>query len=358
MPKRRITLFILTSLLLHLIFLTTLPHLFAWLPKPKPKPSDSVRVTLLQRPPPQPQPPSPLPEEQPPKRPNHTQFVDTDELTPADQASPDTPFESDRTTRAASAQPGQGDPNLPAQAGIELPGLTLRDTPFSPEQQRDPSPPAPPTKPQPHTKPEPKTADKPQPTNQEPPKPTDQKELAEAKPRPIEPLPLRPLADIQIRKQEEETAEAEKRQHQARKTEPTRDPFQAAPPPPSTFMAQRRRSAVAGGAAPGPDSSIEARESDLGRYKARLYRGIGSRWYHSVQQDTGLISIGTVRIRFYIRYDGTISEVQIVQGRNEGKLTAISRLAILEMNGQLPFPDAVRQQVGDGFYEEVTFTVY
>ena len=349
MPLRRIAIFIGASLLLHLILLATLPHFLDWLPKPKPKPSDTVRVTLLQRPA-EPLPPhEPLPEKPPPTPPEQMRFVDTTDLAPADQARPDTPFESDQTTRAASARPAQGDPNLPSQEGIDLPGLTLRETPQSPESKSEPAPPTQETK-QKAEKTE--TADKPQP------KPAEKKEVAEAKPKPAEQLPLRPLADVQVRPHVDDPGDQEKKEEENKKAEPVRDPFQAAPPPPSTFMAQRRRSAVAGGAAQGADSSVEARESELGKYKARLYRGIGSRWYVSVQNDTGLISIGTVRIRFYIRHDGTISDVQIVQGRNEGKLTAVSRLAILEMNGQLPFPEAVRKQVGDGFYEEVTFTVY
>lgn len=345
MPSRRIAIFIGASLLLHLILLATVPSLLDWLPKPKPKPSETVRVTLLERPS-ETKPPPPPPEDPPAPPPPPMQFVDTTDLTPADQARPDTPFESDQTTRATSAQPAVGDPNLPSQEGIDLPGLTLRDNPQSPEIKSEPTPPTP------EVKEKKETADKPEP------KPPEIKEVAEAKPKPAEPLPRGPSSDIRVRPDEPDPGEQDKKEEEKKKSEPVRDPFQATPPPPSTFMAQRRRSAISGGAAQGADSSVEARESELGKYKARLYRGIGSRWYVSVQNDTGLISIGTVRIRFYIRYDGTISEVQIVQGRNEGKLTAVSRLAILEMNGQLPFPEAVRKQVGDGFYEEVTFTVY
>jgi outer membrane biosynthesis protein TonB len=313
------------------------PYLLKWLPKSKVTPSETIRVTLIQ---PAPPPPPPPPPEPPLPEPQQKMFVDSAELIPTETPKP-TPFEGEKTTRAASAEPAIGDPNLPSQTGERLPALTLRESPQSPETQSEPAPPTP----------EPaKEPDQPKPA------PKEKEAVAKAAPKPTEPLPLRTMADLQVRKDEAEE-EAPKPEKEKKKEEQTAETAQPRAPP-TSFSAQRRRTQIDGGGAPGSDSSVEVQESDLGKYKARLYRAIGSRWYIYVQNDNGLLRVGTVRIRFFVRSDGTISQLEIVQGRDAGALMAVSRRSIMEVNGQLPFPEAVRKQVGDGFYDEVTFTIY
>jgi outer membrane biosynthesis protein TonB len=103
---------------------------------------------------------------------------------------------------------------------------------------------------------------------------------------------------------------------------------------------------------------MASQETELGRYKAKLYRAIGSRWYLYVQKQISLLSVGSVRIRFYVRANGVIDNLQILDGDPRSVLTNISRRSILEVGAMEPFPDQMKEQLGDGYYEEITFSIY
>jgi hypothetical protein len=50
----------------------------------------------------------------------------------------------------------------------------------------------------------------------------------------------------------------------------------------------------------------------LGAYQKRLYDSIGLRWYWNVKANEGRLAVGTVRIQFAIRGDGTIWNLRVV----------------------------------------------
>ena len=131
-------------------------------------------------------------------------------------------------------------------------------------------------------------------------------------------------------------------------------------PPPSPESFEKHRMQISGGrtAELGPVSP-SARETELGRYKARLYRAIGSRWYLEVEQNMGLLAIGSVRVRFYVQSDGTISSLQVI---SEDGITEVLRsisLDSIRLSAPFgPFSEAMKGQIGDGFWEEITFTIY
>ncbi|QSR86668.1 hypothetical protein EM20IM_09345 [Candidatus Methylacidiphilum infernorum] len=142
--------------------------------------------------------------------------------------------------------------------------------------------------------------------------------------------------------------------------EPVSQPSPPPAPPPSPESFERHRMQIAGGrtAELGPVSP-SARETELGRYKARLYRAIGSRWYLEVEQSMGLLAIGSVRIRFYVQSDGTVSSIQVI---NEEGITEVLRsisLDSIRLSAPFgPFSEAMKGQIGNGFWEEITFTIY
>jgi hypothetical protein len=55
----------------------------------------------------------------------------------------------------------------------------------------------------------------------------------------------------------------------------------------------------------------------LGAYEKRVFDSIGLQWYRSVQADEGRLAVGTVRIRFAIRGDGTIQNPRVISNTSD-----------------------------------------
>lgn len=338
-PRRRwMWLFVAASLLLHPLMIVLMVLLWVWYatlqPAPEPPRGGQIRVTLT----PQAQPPPLAP---PLEVPKNIPFLDTAGLPTLDQPDPRAAFEGERNTAAMSRMAGPGNPALPNQTGDQRPGIELFNSDYSPEVPNRPAPPVPETK-----------------AEQKPEPPAEAAEPAASKPN--APLQEKLRTAPGARLQTGEKSEAEKIR-EAEQTTPGRRPTQPAESraPPAAFSAFKRENRIEGGAAAGEVNSAAARETDMGRYKAKLYRAIGSRWYAYVRQDDGKIGIGVVRLRFYVRHDGVILPPEIIQGAEHAALLAVSRRSVMEVSGQLePFPPSMRQQLGDGYYEEVSFSIY
>ncbi len=288
----------------------------------------------------------PEPVQQPPSAadPNKKYFVDTNESRPAAKPDSRTPFEGERNTLPSSPQAGKGNPFLPSQTGINVPGINLLNQEYTPQLEGNPQPPTPESQAKENTK------------QQEQRQPQKAVEAKEEIKKPRENLTPRPdgifgiTEPVEPRKAQEEVTPAKAAQQQT-----TSNPSQ----PSSSFTAQKRANTIEGGAAPDLDSSIGAQESEMGRYKAKVFRAIGSRWYIYVNKDSGIVSIGTVRIKFFIRSDGVITDLQILEGKQLSGLLAVSRRSIMEVSGQLePFSQSMKEQLGNGYWEEVSFTIY
>ncbi|TFE67479.1 hypothetical protein A7Q10_01255 [Methylacidiphilum caldifontis] len=142
--------------------------------------------------------------------------------------------------------------------------------------------------------------------------------------------------------------------------EPASQPSPPPAPPPSPESFERHRMQIAGGrtAELGPVSP-SARETELGRYKARLYRAIGSRWYLEVEQSMGLLAIGSVRVRFYVQSDGTVSSLQVISEEGITEVLRTISLDSIRLSAPFgPFSEEMKGQIGNGFWEEITFTIY
>jgi len=336
-PKNLVWYFVGASLLLHvLLLLLIFSGIFSRLriPDLKEKPQ-KITLTLV----PKPAPPPPAPTAQ------QTPFLDTTQLPKLETPDPRAAFEGENNTAAMSREPGQGNPALPNQQGDQRPGLEFFNSTYSPE---NPTPLTPPPTPKNPTKPEPVS---------EPVEEVARKQAIK------ENLRTNPSARIQMGDPEKEPKEVAK---EGQKAEPTKTqtpptPQQQTEPatPPTSFSAYKRENRIEGGASKGEVNSAAARESEIGRYKAKLYRAIGSRWYAYVHQDTGTISLGVVRLRFFVRSDGVILPPEVVDGMQHSALLAVSRRSVMEVSGQLePFSENMRQQLGEGYYEEVSFSIY
>jgi outer membrane biosynthesis protein TonB len=122
---------------------------------------------------------------------------------------------------------------------------------------------------------------------------------------------------------------------------------------------QYRREMVGGKTAEVGPASPEATESELGRYKAKMYRAIASAWYWLVDQNISLLALGSVRIKFYVAADGSVRDVSVILESGEtAVLRSISLQSIRKAFPMEPFSESLRTQVGDGFWEECGFTIY
>src|SRR5690606_6696923 len=197
-------------------------------------------------------------------------FVDTSKSTPTTKPIP-TPFEGKTSTVASSVQQGPGNPALPSQVGVNISGMTLRNQEFSPEMESKNTPQNP-------------TQEQAQPKEQA--KPAEQTKEATARDLPVS-IPLRSNGLVSTLDKPKPTTDRKTQEATTASTSNTATEMV----PPATFSAQKRATTLEGGAQIGANASIGARESDMGRYKAKLYRAIGSRWYIYVRQDSAQVSI-------------------------------------------------------------------
>lgn len=334
MTPKRFAIFVGISFLLHLLLLLVLAmgwlNLMKWEPEP-PRP-EPVRLTLQERP------PAPLPEPLQRERP----FVDTSDSVKTDKPDPNAALQGAENTVAMSSQSGTENNPLPNLTGEETNALNLRDSNYSPQIQTQPAQPS-------------QEEKKQQQETEDPNRKEDDREQEEKKESQRNSLVKSPEGLLLTRDEEQ------KRQELLEKKRRELEALDAAQssPPPMAFSAERRQTRLPGGAEIGPTDSFGAEQTDLGRYKQKLYRAIGSRWYIYVEQSRGLVSLGKVRIRFYVRADGVFEKLEVIQGDRTSQLHVISRRSIMENSGQLePFSEKMRQQLGDGYWEEISFTIH
>jgi outer membrane biosynthesis protein TonB len=58
---------------------------------------------------------------------------------------------------------------------------------------------------------------------------------------------------------------------------------------------------------------VNALGTPLGRYQKIVADSIGSRWYANVDQKRDLITIGTLRLRFYVERSGRVKDLKITE---------------------------------------------
>ncbi|NBS79111.1 hypothetical protein EBS57_04710 [bacterium] len=134
------------------------------------------------------------------------------------------------------------------------------------------------------------------------------------------------------------------------------DSSSAMAPPPDIF---RDRSAVSGGAQMGQDASFASMATALGRYQHKLYLAIGSRWNSKVAQTMAQIGVDRVVIRFHVNPDGTISDIDIVQGNPNSILGMISGDSIKQSSNLIgPFPADLKTEMPNGFPWQLAFRIY
>lgn len=315
--RREVLFSFLASLLAHLLLLLLALVLLAvgWTTTrpPPPAPEPTLEVTFL------PPPPVPVVEEKP-------QFIDSTGAELAETTPEKARFESDRDTRAASAQPAVNNSDLPGQEGREEDYLELVNQNMSLGPSTQPAEATPATQ----------AASALPPATETPPRPVEEAaKPAEAAPEAVEesitPLPPDAIAlqaPREVRRAEPLAPTGVKQE--TRRAEPTRELSREAAARAAGFQPERRTTRIQGGVNNRGRSSVEAAGTPLGRYKKALSDAIGSRWYFYVSDQLALLSVGTLTIRFTVLENGRVTGVQVLGNSSNESFASVSIRSIME----------------------------
>jgi hypothetical protein len=351
-PKAWLILLIVCSLLAHVLLLLAIVYINQHSPKEPALAKDTPppEVTLSLAPPP--------PPVAPPHKPD---FIPTQpqEGTPPQQS----PLISDNDTILKSRNKTSRAPDepLPDVTGHKDHSLDLHSQDASRMSKAQPA--TPPTPQKPPQKQEQKTAAKPnKATKPAPPdpsaiKPTDNPEKGQdtmvAKYKPSEQqidangLPvLPPITAPTLAPQTPQTQPIPQVQRQAT--------------PKSVPSFAVYQSDVEGQAGAPGDNSPAAMATDLGRYKAKVYRAVGALWYNKVNSQLQVLGVGTVHITYRIYSDGHM----VITGDPDGGNQALMILHSLSVNSMTeaapfdPFSDKLKKEVGDSYTDDFSFSIY
>ena len=284
--RKKITLAVIASLLLHLfLFLAVVGYYTIFPPPANPKGADDQdppQLTILDTPPDK--------EQQP--------YVRTEDDQKTDQKQDNAPFQSDKDTAAASEKQSNEQAPLPTQDGKNLESLMFRNNDFSlamngQDYSRDSanggenaaSTPAP----------TPDTTPTPAPTAKD-------DDLAMLRPTPT-PLPT-PNPNNAKNNQNRPGA------------------------PRTAYRPQTIINRMQGNIGNRGRSSVSALGTPQGRFEKAVEDAVGSLWYYFVQQRSDLLSIGTVRIEFVVNSRGEVVSARVVSNSSNETLATCSLQSI------------------------------
>ena len=325
-----VIIFVLLSLLLHAILFTVLFVVSRMVPAPKfevPEPPKENKIALSLLPPP----PAPKPifiPTQPQQNAPHVQR----------------PVESANDTQLQSQSKAARDPNS------IMPDITGKE--HAPDMHNSPQVKAPKT-PQPSTTP-------PTPRQAKPQKPTPQPQMGtQPTPRPLPPPPKPAPPKPQPPQQQIDPVTGL----------PVLAPISAptmAPPSETQPLAPSPSQQAVAGSVHGAlgrtgDNSPAAMASELGKYKQYVYEVVGSYWYPAVDQGFGTIGVGAVHIQFTIHKDGTLSDVEVLDGDTDAGRMILRNISLNALRSPAPFkpfsPGMIKE-VGDSYTDDFSFSVY
>jgi TonB family protein len=286
--RKKITLAVIGSILLHLLlFLAVVGYYTIFPPPANPKGTDDKQdppqLTLLDTPPPEKA---------------EQQYVRTEDDQKTDQKQDNAPFQSDKDTAAASEKQSNEQAPLPTQDGKNLESLMFRNNDFSLAMngqdysrnsadggENAASTPAP----------TPDTTPTPAPTAKE-------DDLAMLRPTPT-PLPT-PNPNKATNNQNRPGA------------------------PRTAYRPQNIITRMQGNVGNRGRSSVSALGTPQGRFQKAVEDAVGSLWYYFVQQRSDLLTVGTVRIEFVVSPSGEVVSARVVSNSSNETLATSSLQSI------------------------------
>lgn len=257
-----------------------------------------------------------LPVEAP--KPQEPVYVSTTEQN-APEPPKNAPFESDKNTRAASENAPTGTAPVPTLDGRESPALELANRDYTKQGEAAPA-----------RQQAPEQAATPAPEATPAPTPAVPSQLA------LREAPARPKTE------------------ERPKPAPTAQPKPAAA---SGFQPETRITKIRGSISNRGRASVDAAATPLGRYKKMVSDAIGSRWYYYVNDQIGLLNIGTVEVRFIVSSNGKVGGVKVLANTSNESFASVSVNSIIEAEIP-PIPDEVAKLLVNGQLEiDYTFTI-
>lgn len=101
------------------------------------------------------------------------------------------------------------------------------------------------------------------------------------------------------------------------------------PPGKSAFKGQRH---VNGTITDRDLSTVNALDRPLGRYEKLIRDAIGAAWYRYVAERSEFLSLGTIRISFFVDPTGRIKELKVIQNSSNEAFANVCLQSILEIN--------------------------
>ena len=346
-PRPWVVIFILLSLLAHLLFVLTIVLLNHFLPKPElkspPQTLSSTTLSLEQ--------PPPTPHMAPP--PKHI-FMPTEP--DAGAVHKQTPIESANDTRLKSQSTSARTPDslMPdITSKVEHPA-NMRSSPNAPSTQ----PPHPAAASSQATQAQ-KSPPSPQNASQTTPHPdqaTQQTSQPQPNAKPVKAPPAKTPASKVVQQQLDPNGL------------PVLPPLNAPTLAPASQQRQETAPAsslpeiaqsVHGALGTHGDTSAAAMATELGKYKAKVYAAVGSRWYKKVNDQFQVLPVGMVHIQFTVHSDGTV-DTKVLEGDtgNLQMLLSISLNSIREAAPFDPFTPSMIQEVGDSYTDDFSFSIY
>ena len=302
------------SVVIHLLVIlsfTVFVAIPAFEKRPPTAPATPLEITMIAPEPPKP--PTP-------------KFVQTTPQANLPEPVKNVPFESDNDAQAASNAPATGSAPLPSVAGKDFPGMDFEDKNYTPGTKPQAAVPA-------------SAAQAPQPTPTPAPAATPAPTAA----------PTSQLALLELPKSKPTPTPQEKKNPVSKQ--------QTAPPAATGYQPETRVTRIRGNISNRGRPSVDAAATPLGRYRKMVSDAIGSRWYYYVNEQLGLLNIGSVDIRFTVMPDGKVKSVQVLHNSSNESFASVSINAILRAEIP-PIPPEVSKLLENGRIEiDYTFTI-
>lgn len=104
--------------------------------------------------------------------------------------------------------------------------------------------------------------------------------------------------------------------------------------------------------------SLDVKSTPYGQYDQKFIEAVQQRWYDLLDsQMFALDRTGKVVLRFHLNYDGSISDMTVVENSVGELLGHVCEDAIHDPSPYAPWSDEMRHQIGNTF-REITFTFY
>ena len=242
-------------------------------------------------------------------------FIETDESKKAPEPKEKT-FESNANSIGASELAAAGELPLPSQAGKDRPFMDFETNPHSLETKG--------AQPQPSAAP------------QENPNPS-------AAPQ-TQPAPITAAEQFAMLTQ---------------RPTPAVEPSAASQQARSAYRPLRQRTHISGNISNRGSTAVNALGTPLGRYEKIVKDSVGSRWYAFVDQKRDLVTIGTLRLRFYVDRSGQVKNLKITENSSNETFANVCLQSVIEAHLP-PIPEDIANTLPpdglevDGF----SFTIF